>query len=370
MIRNKTSDPYYRFLRNGKAGYINGSGKVVIAPKLRYFGAHGAEFNSGLMKLGVSEDQYVDVNGQLVIDKNFASAWEFSDGLAAVLSEVGGKWGYIDRTGEFAIEPRFDGHPIGYPSSFSEGMAAIQVGKTYGYINKVGEFVIAPKFVYGTDFQDGMAIVVVEGPCAFYSLEGGCPDTRIFGETGSKPVTACKFTFVDKLGAVISGPQYDYARHFSEGLAPVLVGDKWGYIDKKGQMIIEPVFDDAQPFSDGMARVKQGEMWGYIDHAGKVVIGTQYEIADDFADGLAPVGKWREASDEGEFYYIDKRGVQAFSEKFSLASHFFKGLANVKLITGKQVCGDDEMSDEGAFAYIDVRGKKIFKYQNCNPEDD
>src|SRR5215211_4649 len=105
------------------------------------------------------------MTGKLVIDKSYSSAWDFSEGLAAAMPENGKRWGYIDRTGEFVISPRFDTYPKGYVRSFSDGLAMIEVGKKYGYIDRSGEFVIQPKFLHGTGFQEGMARVVVEGPC-------------------------------------------------------------------------------------------------------------------------------------------------------------------------------------------------------------
>jgi hypothetical protein len=130
-------------------------------------------------------------------------------------------------------------------------------------------------------------------------------------------------------------------------------------------MRIEPKFDDAEPFSDGSALVKLNKLYGYIDHTGSLVIAPQFESADDFSDGLAPVGKWNDRG--SEFYYIDKSGRQAIPERFVLASHFFKGLAHVKLKANKKDA--DESNLKGTFAYINVTGKKIFTYVN-NPKDE
>ena len=47
-----------------------------------------------------------------------------------------GKWGYIDKTGKFVIEPKFEG---AYP--FSEGLAMVKVGKAVGYIDKTGRYI-------------------------------------------------------------------------------------------------------------------------------------------------------------------------------------------------------------------------------------
>lgn len=364
MIHSKDADPLYRFVRDGKAGYIDRSGKIVIKPVLGVYGNGGSAFENGLLNLSVSDEtRYMDKTGKIVINKNYSSAWDFSDGLAAVLPEDGGKWGFIDRSGEFAISPRFVGYPDGYPYPFSEGLAMIEVGKKYGYIDHSGEFVIQPKLLWGTSFQDGMARVVVEGPCLYFKLDP-CPDSRILGEAvEGKQVPMCKFTFIDKSGSVISNERYDEAKDFSEGLAPVKVGEKWGFIDKKGQMVVEPKFDEAEPFSDGLAKVKQGELFGYIDRTGASVIPPQFEYADDFAEGLAAVGIWNDKDAEfDEFYYINKHGKQAIAERFALASNFFKGLAHVKLKSKQKDDSDSNLT--GTFAYIDSTGRKIFTYVN------
>ena len=43
----------------------------------------------------------------------------------------GGKSGYIDKTGKFAIALQFD-----EAASFSEGLAAVKVGNKWGYVSK------------------------------------------------------------------------------------------------------------------------------------------------------------------------------------------------------------------------------------------
>ena len=46
---------------------------------------------------------YIDKSGKLVIEPNFDLAGDFSEGLAAVA--VGDKWGFIDTTGHYVWEP-------------------------------------------------------------------------------------------------------------------------------------------------------------------------------------------------------------------------------------------------------------------------
>jgi hypothetical protein len=86
------SEPSLILIReNGKLGYINSAGKVIIRPQ-------------------------------------YNKADEFYEGLARV--QTGGKWGYIDATGKVVITPRFD-----CADNFSEGLARVIVGKKYGYVD-------------------------------------------------------------------------------------------------------------------------------------------------------------------------------------------------------------------------------------------
>src|SRR5262249_39511560 len=69
--------------------------------------------------------------------------------------ERGNRWGFVDRSGRWAIEPRFV--MFGY---FSEGLAwAAEKGTAYGYIDKTGAWVIRPRFRHATEFSEGLAAV-------------------------------------------------------------------------------------------------------------------------------------------------------------------------------------------------------------------
>ena len=68
------------------------------------------------------------------------------------------KWGFIDKTGKFVINPQFD-----YAREFHGRTRSVRVedhrtGKC-GYIDKTGKYVINPQFDLAGEFMDGLAPV-------------------------------------------------------------------------------------------------------------------------------------------------------------------------------------------------------------------
>src|SRR5882672_4726447 len=177
--RSPDADPLYRFVKGEKAGYIDHTGRVVIPPVIDdVVGNAGGEFHDGLAEFDVGDGVYIDRKGKKVIEGRFHRSWDFSEGLAVAMPKNLEKWGYINTKGEFAISPRFDTSPGGYVWRFQGGFAKIEVQGRIGYINHSGEFAIAPQFLDGDSFHDGMARVIIEGPCVFTAIpeESPCPN--------------------------------------------------------------------------------------------------------------------------------------------------------------------------------------------------
>jgi len=164
---------------------------------------------------------YIDKAGKLVVNPQFDVANNFSEGLAGVcvggkdIFCEGGKWGYIDKAGKYVINPQFDG-----VYNFSEGLGVVKIGGKWGYIDKAGKLVVNPQFDVAYNFSEGLAGVKFSD----------------------------KWGFIDKAGKYVINPQFDCAYNFSEGLAVVCVGGKGifceggkrGFIDKAGKYVWNP----------------------------------------------------------------------------------------------------------------------------------
>ncbi len=310
--------------QNGKAGFINRKGEVVIQPQ---FAATGF-FSDGIAPACIESDKcgYIDEAGKFVINPQFKKAFRFSEGLAGVVVED--KVGFVDKAGKLVINPQFD---FISPSFFSEGLANIKLGDKFGFIGTDGKIVINPQFDYAAPFFEGLA--------AF--------------QMGNK------WGFIDKEGKIIINPQFDNARLFSNGLAAVKIGEQFGYIDKTGKIIINPQFNQALPFSnEGIALIFLKDKIGFIDKEGKYTVNPQFlsqgwswenyfEMTSDigqvsFSEGLAPV-----LVSEKKAGYIDKTGQFVINPQFNIAFPFYGGLARVITDTG--------------MAYIDKEGKYVWR---------
>jgi hypothetical protein len=140
------------FIReNGKFGYIDRSGKLVI-PCI-YENTYG--FTEGLAAVKVKgKIGYIDVTGKMVIPPTFDDAYAFFEGLAWV--RISGLYAWIDRTGKVVIEPQaFEDVAAG----FSDGMCAVKIDGDWGYIDRSGKLVIKPRYDQASKFKRGTAQV-------------------------------------------------------------------------------------------------------------------------------------------------------------------------------------------------------------------
>jgi hypothetical protein len=193
---------------------------------------------------------FIDKTGKVVIAPQFFIAEDFAEGLAAVRVEEANysKYGYIDRTGHLVIAPRFN-----QAGPFSEGLAAVEtsarivgdhvVDIAYGFIDKAGILKIPDRYEFAGNFSEGLARVALK--------------------------MGVSMGYIDRNGKMIIPAQFTQAWDFSEGLAAVC-SDKCFYIDRSGSAILTR-FHAWWPFSDGLAVIGFQGRQVYIDKKGRVI---------------------------------------------------------------------------------------------------
>lgn len=284
---------------------------------------------------------YVDSTGKFVINPQFDTAYRFSCGLAAVgllkgsaddYDEVYDReylYGYINTDGKYVAEPKFD---RAYPFDSESGLARVEESDKYRYIDKTGAYVGDMSFDKAEDFSGRVALVgtLVGNKSDYeYSFEY----EYLYGYIG------------ESTGYVIL-PQFSDAESFDEnGYAAVKLDDKWGIIDKSGAFVTEPSFDDLRSYAgycdNGLAAAKVGEKWGFIDGSGKFVIEPQFDEVGGFSNGLACAGTikdWEydeslveygldkfEANTTYIMGYIDETGSYVIEPRFEIREGYSPG---------------------------------------------
>lgn len=117
--------------------------------------SHYNGVNQGKTEAGASWG-FIDRKGNFVIQPQFESVGPFKNGLAP--ARMAGKWGYINKSGKFVIKPQFD-----RANDFSEGLAAVSKEEKYGFIDTNGTTKIPFQFQMVQDFHNKVAAVCDDG---------------------------------------------------------------------------------------------------------------------------------------------------------------------------------------------------------------
>jgi len=145
--------------------FIDNTGNVVIDGNIlmsRGFSEGFAKYQEETEAPNCILVGYMDKNGEIVIPATYLDGQDYSEGLAGVkvadnalvsgiqdsgeiyiegeyagvYYEKEGKWGFIDRNGEYVVEPIYE-----YVWPFEDGLAYVKSSEEEGYIDMVGEFV-------------------------------------------------------------------------------------------------------------------------------------------------------------------------------------------------------------------------------------
>ncbi|MBM3756308.1 MAG: WG repeat-containing protein [Acidobacteria bacterium] len=310
----------------------------------------------------------------------------------------GSKIGFIDRSGEVIVSPRFDS-----TGEFSEGLARVSTGSVSGYIDAAGKMRIEPRYTVAPEFVDDRAIVMTED--GKYSIidrtgrtiasipyrplgrfhQGLCKMQRPRGEK-----TPVAYGYFDRNGRTVIEPQFINAGDFSDGpdaLAIVIKDHAFYYIDRSGRAVLKLSIDGndrAPAFKDGLVKWKEDGWWGYRDAKGEWAIKPQFDYAADFADGPAQVTL------KGQTNWINTRGERQEPPKFQKVAPLAEGFAVIRdnsrlgylnefgrpafelpmLQTAYSFSGGlVRVKMDGKFGFIDTKGNWALKPQYSDASD-
>ena len=191
-----------------------------------------------------------------------------------------------------------------YLKEYSEGVAVASAGNgKYGLINRLGQFIFPPIYVWIGTARQGRCVVRLEKDGVInlkgeYIVQPTKSINDVFYKEGRLPFYEDgKYGFLDLDGNIAIHPQFDGIGSFNAGRCPVLMiikkkvvnpelkrgwsmrsAKKWGVISLDGTMVVPPVYKSIRMFSDeGIAVALTDDGYVHIDKQGNCIY-TEVQI--------------------------------------------------------------------------------------------
>ncbi|MEO0412281.1 MAG: WG repeat-containing protein [Pseudomonadota bacterium] len=332
---------------------------------------------------------YLDRSGNWAIAPRFAQATAFSEGLAAALE--GDVWQIIDPDGAVVIANVSNAREQSYTSIYGQNVYRGPIGpfseSCARFSNDTGKFFLSrdgqlwlneatPSMIAAADAAGGTVVDIEPFGAGFAGFH---VDREAFGKLDPQG-------YIDSAGSVAIAPQYAEVGPFdaATGLAPVGVAkgpdspfsDGWIYINSFGRQVLPKSgkrYRNAEGFCEGRAAVRIGRQYQYIDATGTLLSEETYNLAHPFSDGMAYV----RFKDDG-YGWIDRAGKEAIRARgiglcdadWPRKNPFEHGLALVIIAASGDTCGEGAATTlgggkstykNGEFAYIDKAGAVVFR---------
>ena len=288
---------------NGKSGVIDQTGKYILEPVFENLTRSIPDGEQIMYKIN-NKWGYV-LAGGIRIEAKFDD-WQLfaKNGLASV--KLDGKWGFIDKNGDFVIKPIYE-KTKGF---YKDGFAAVKIDNKWGLIDSKGVWIMKPQYDDFDSYLDGMGCVEINKKWGYINKNGDVIIKPQFDEADpyflgrARVLKGKKYGFINKKGELAIPFQFEKVNGFYGGdYSEFRKNDKWGLIDTVGNVVLAPKFDDVSTtVSEGLVAIKISGKWGFANLAGKIIIQPQYDFVLSFVHGKAKVEK------DKNNIYIDNKG--------------------------------------------------------------
>lgn len=320
---------------------------------------------------------YIDKQGKIVIETIFNNAYDFAEGLASVRQN--GKFGFIDENGNYIIKPKYE-----YANSFLHGIACVYLNGKPMLINQKDQIVIKGDYKSIQLIDKDLAVVSTDNNLKgvikistkkliikpqFQSIQYYKNEAVFIAYTKERK----KVGMLDVKGnLVVEFGKYRDIRNLNEGLAIVSIDNPqtpkdpdYGVIDMKGNLLFKHSTADNvfmhNEFSEGLAVVglyknwlpeKKGVLYtseksydGFMDLNGNIVFN------DTLCIGLKNFH-------EGRSFKKDKQGFQLIDKNFKvIGNNTYDQIMEVQNSTFKN--GKAIVQNKYKWGIIDLEGNYL-----------
>jgi WG containing repeat len=179
-----------------------------------------------------------------------------------------------------------------------------------GYKNASDQIIISAKYQAGSEFLDGVAIVIENEKRGLINAQGQTVLPFVFQDL-NYPTNNLIIAKQNGFYGIISmqnkwllEPIFDVAYTFANGFARVKLKGKWGFISIHYIALPTTMYEAIGNYNLQLAPICRNGKWGYIDETGKIKIAIQYDFANSFTNnGHAVVIK------KNKQYLINTKGI-------------------------------------------------------------
>jgi hypothetical protein len=313
--------------------------------------------------------------------------------------KVEGKYGYVDETGSFAIDPKYTN-----AWSFINGSAVVEIDNKYGLIDVDGNEIDAPRwdsvipfsvqcFITGSNGRFGFAvhgtgkeIIPAQYEQVYYYTADLCvvQKGRALGVVNAAGELVCPLVlqdFKEMTGPLALVVKQDTSNTEDMLLALLQGGENklYGLINAKGKLVLEPKYNEIFTSESGSwyypfvrdSMQKKNEplhsehddefdehhpdamigLYGIADSAGKLIVPPVYDQQPVYGEGMFRISR------EGKYGFVNAEGQEVVPPVYSYATPFRNGCA-VVTANGKNTIIDKKGN---AIGTVSVPVSEVFK---------
>ncbi len=306
------AEGYDAVLKDGKWGFVDTSGKLVIPLQFE----SPAQFRHGFAavkkdgKMGI-----IDKTGKLLVNFLYDYIGDYNDGLFSA-RDLKSKYGFIDSANNTIIPFEYNEVNISW---FSGGVAIVKKGNKYGAVDKTNKTVVP--FEYDElGITDGFAKGYVVGKKGSKTLlvdktgqPVNFPNIELYEKIQPiennllvvKEKQSGKEGIVDLTGKVIIPVKYNSVSNFYKGYA-IVEGDSGRYLlGKEGKTVFEQTsFLNLQILEENLfyGNTTKDEIMYLFDSTGKHVVEQGFGNIIPMAENMLLVNR------DGKAWYINYKG--------------------------------------------------------------